>query len=114
MPPLTDPERLEHYRKALTNWRYSGYVAYSQLADEWIRSELGQTQRAFSQRIWEHVIGGGEIDEVRETRPEYLVHQFHHDLWFEVGGRMVYVETRLLMERDIEDTTIYVVNIHDA
>jgi hypothetical protein len=114
MPPLTDPERLKHYRNALSNWKWSGYVEYSQLANEWVRSELELTRRAFSQMMWEYVIGGGEIDEVRETRTEYLEHEFHHDLRFDVGGRMVYVETRLLMEHDIEDTSIYVVNVHDA
>lgn len=114
MPPLTDPRRLEHYRKALTNWRYVGYVVYSKAADEWIRSELGLTQRAFSQKMWEYVVAGGEIDEVPETREEYSEHEFHHDLRFKMRGRATYVETRLLMEHDIDDTTIHVVNVHDA
>lgn len=114
MPPLTDPERLKHYRRALNDWKYSGCVEYSQRADEWVRSELGLTQRAFSQMMWEYVIGGGQIDEVPETRCEYLEHEFHHDLRLKVKGRTVYVETRLLMEHDIEDTTIHVVNVHDA
>lgn len=114
MAPLTDPRRSEHYRQALSNWKYTGYVRYSRPAAEWIRSELELTERAFSQKMWEHVVTGGRIDEVRETREEYSEHEFHHDLRFDVMGRATYVETRLLMEHDIDDTTIHVVNVHDA
>jgi len=115
MPPLTDPERLEHYRSALSRWGCSYYVTYTQLAAEWLRSELGIGTREFSQLLWEYVVlREGRIDEVRETRDEYTGHEFHHDLRLEIDGRMIYVETRLLMETDIEDTTIKVVNVHDA
>jgi hypothetical protein len=114
MPPLTDLERLRHYRHALSDWNCGGYVNYASLADEWIRSELGVTQRAFSRLLWEYVNGGGRIDEVRELRQEYSEHEFHYDLRLPVGGRAVYVETRLIIERDINDTTIHVVNVHDA
>ena len=55
-----------------------------------------------------------EIDEVPERRPEWSEHEFHHDLRLQIGERLVYVETRLLMQRDIADSTISVVNIHDA
>jgi hypothetical protein len=114
MAPLTDAERRRHYFRALSSYECSGYVTFEQRAYEWVRSELGLTGSAFSRLMWEHVKGEGEIGEVRETRREYREHEFHHDLRFAVAGRTIYVETRLLMERDIDDTTINVVNVHDA
>lgn len=116
MPPLTDPERLRHYREALKQWRCSGYVTWTRNAEEWVRKNLpGFTVRAVAQLMWEHVRAGGELDEVPEHRPEWSEHEFHHDLRLQISERVVYIETRLLMnERDIADSTINVVNIHDA
>ncbi|HUU94427.1 MAG TPA: hypothetical protein VM487_01710 [Phycisphaerae bacterium] len=116
MPPLTDPERLRHYREALKRWSCSGYVTWEPFARQWVRKNLaGFTPPEVSRLMWEHVQAGGEIDEVRERRPEWSEHKFHHDLRLKIAGRLVYVETRLLMdERDIEHSTINVVNIHDA
>jgi hypothetical protein len=41
MPPLSDPERLQCYRNALANWRFEGRVRFRELADRWVRKELG-------------------------------------------------------------------------
>ena len=115
MPPLVDPERLRHYREALSSWSCSGYVTWTSLAQEWVFKNLGNiTAREVSRLMWEHVRAGGEIDEVPERRPEWSEHESHHDLRLQIGERLVYVETRLLMQRDIADSTISVVNIHDA
>ena len=116
MPPLTDPERVRHYREALGQWDCSGYVTWTRLAEEWVRGHLpGFTPREVSRLMWEYVRAGGEIDEQPECRPEWSEHAFHHDLRLQVANRVVYIETRLLMdERDIRDSTINVVNIHDA
>ncbi len=115
MPPLTDPERRRHYFHALSNWNCGGYVACTKLAAEYIRERFGMALREFYRRMWEHANAQDDaIDEVRERRPEYSEHEFHHDLRFEIDGVKVYVETRLLVERDIDDTRIYVVNAHDA
>jgi hypothetical protein len=56
---------------------------------------------------------GGEIDQVRETRPQWSEHRFHYDFCLEAGGRLLYIET-ILVEDDPDDPTIHVVNIHDA
>lgn len=115
MPPLADPERLRHYREALSSWHCSGCVTWTQRAEEWVRENLpGVTPREVSRLMWEYVRTGGKIDQVVERRPEWSEHEFHHDLRMQIGERLVYVETRLLMERDIADSTINVVNIHDA
>ena len=114
MPPLTDPERLRHYREALSSWNFSGYVTWTQRAEEWVRENLpGVTPREVGRLMSEYVRTGGEIDEVPECRAEWSEHEFHHDLRLQIAGRAVYIETRLLMKRDIEDSTIHVVNIHD-
>ena len=114
MARLTDPVRLEHYRHVLKSWSVSCCINFTQVAAEWMLKELGCTQRQFKQKMWEFVVmEEGEIDEVKERRPEYSEHEFHHDLRFKVDGRLVYVETRLLQERDINDSEILVVNIHD-
>lgn len=61
----------------------------------------------------EHVASDGKIDQVPETRPEYLHWGFHYDLRIAVGDRQVYIETVLDQERDLEDCTVWVVNMHD-
>lgn len=116
MPPLTDPKRRRHYCEALKQWNWSGYVTWTQQAEEWVRENLpGVTPRGVSRLMWDYVRVGGEIDEVPERRPEWSEHEFHHDLRLQIAERAVYIETRLLMnERDIADSTINVVNIHDA
>lgn len=115
MPLLTDPERLRHYREALRTWQCSGCVIWTQRAEEWVRENLpGVTPSEVSRLMWEHVRTGEKIDEVVECRPEWSEHEFHHDLRMRIGERLVYIETRLLMERDIEETIIQVVSIHDA
>ncbi|HOW18591.1 MAG TPA: hypothetical protein PLC79_06105 [Phycisphaerae bacterium] len=115
MALLTDPERLRHYRQALRSWECTGYVVWSSQAAEWVRANLeGLTTKGVARLMWEYVEAGGEIDEVRETRPEWSEHEYHYDLRFEIDDRRVYIETRLLMEADPEDSTIHVVNAHDA
>jgi hypothetical protein len=78
---------------------------------------LGRTQhletRELARLMCEHVEAGGEIDQVPERRPEWNDHDFHYDLRFPIAGRLRYLET-LLLDKDPEDPTIYVVSIHDA
>lgn len=115
MATLTDPERLRHYPTAWRNWQYTGYVNWvAGPASQWIQRNLpGFTLREVTRLISEYVVTGGKIDEVRETRPEWMEHEYHYDLRLQIHGRPVYVETRLLMESDPEDSTILVVNIHE-
>src|SRR6516162_325910 len=99
MAKLTDPVILRCYLNALSNWRFTNYVRFTQLADEWLRSELeGHTQKSFAEMLLAHVKSGGQkvIDEVVETRPEWSMHEYHYDLRPVVNGRRLYVETRLI------------------
>ncbi len=117
MARLTDPERLLHYKTALSFWSCTCYVHWRQRAAEWVYVNLpGVTVRGLSQLMHEFVAAGGEIDEVPESRPEWRDEfPFHDDLRFSLSGtRRVYVETVLEMKREPEDSTILVVSIHDA
>jgi len=63
----------------------------------------------------EHVAAGGEIDEVRETRPEWCdEYDFHYDHRFTIQGRPVYIETRLDYQLPVvpDQSSILVVNVH--
>ena len=119
MPPLSDPERLQCYRNALANWRFEGYVRFTELADRWVRKQLaGCTTRDVARLMNDFVNGStpGVIDEQKETRPEWSEHEYHYDLRFEIAGRRLYIESRLFYDDpdDPGDPIIYVVNIHDA
>ncbi|HOB73401.1 MAG TPA: hypothetical protein PKG54_02645 [Phycisphaerae bacterium] len=61
----------------------------------------------------EYVASGGEIDQIEETRPEYVACRFHYDLRLPIGERRVYIETVLDEADEPEDCTIWVVNMHD-
>lgn len=117
MVKLTDDDRLRAYRDALSNWPYTGFVEFelTETAYKWLRRELeGITTRDLSRLMWEYVEGGGVVDEVRETRPEWSHYEFHYDLRFVVQGRAVYVETRLFYEPPFkpDNSVIFVVNVH--
>ena len=114
MARLQDPAILARYLSALSNWRYTGYVEWKEVADEWVRDNLpGWTPRAVAEEMDKFIRSGGGIDQVPERRPEWNGCEFHYDLRLTVGGRRLYVET-LLLDDDPDDPTIYVVSIHDA
>ncbi len=118
MAPLTDPNRLEAYKDALSNWNFGGYIQFelTQTAYEWVRRELDNVSlKEIGRLMYEHVEAGGEIDEVRETRPGWSdEYEFHYDLRFTIQNRPVYIETRLNYKLPVvpDDSTILVVNIH--
>lgn len=114
---LTDDDSLRAYRDALSNWPHTGFVEFelTEMAYSWLRRELdGITTRELSRLMWEYVDGGGIIDEVRETRPEWSHYAFHYDLRFPIQGKLVYVETRLIYEPPFkpDNSVILVVNVH--
>jgi hypothetical protein len=118
LPPLIDPIRLEAYQDALRNWSFSGYVHFelTETAIQWVKREFPNTSlREIGRLMHEYVATGGEIDEVRETRPLWSGrYEYHHDLRFTVHGKRVYIETRLRYPLPFvpDDSSILVVNIH--
>lgn len=118
MAPLTDPNRLAAYKDALGNWKYEGYIQFelTETAHKWFRREFNNlTLKEIGRLMFEYVTSGGDIDEVRETRPEWCNFDFHHDLRIPIKGKTVYIETRLFCSDPFvaEDSTILVVNIHE-
>jgi len=102
---------------ALGNWSYTGFVEFelTETAHRWLRRELdGVTTKELSRLMHEYVEGGGEIDEVKETRPQWSQYEFHYDLRFSIQGKPTYVETRLIYEPPFEpnNSIILVVNVH--
>ena len=117
MARLTDEDRLSAYTDALSNWAYDGYVRFelSETAFKWIRANLdGVTLRDLARLMFEHVEGGGSIDEVEEKRPEWSEYEYHYDLRFSVQGVKVYVESRLEYEPPFkpDQPVVIVVNVH--
>jgi hypothetical protein len=103
-------------RNALANWKFAGYIRFTEPAERWIYGNLaGLKLRDFGRLMWEHVRDGGMIDAVKETRPEWSEHLFHYDLRLNIAGRRIYVETRLYFgdANDPDDPTIHVVSVHD-
>jgi hypothetical protein len=63
--------------------------------------------------MWQHVAGGGEIDQVAETREDYRNrYPYHYDFRLPIAGRLIYIET--CCDDTMMGPTIYVVNIHDV
>ncbi len=118
MAPLTDPTRLEAYKDALSNWSFEGYIQFelTETAYRWIKQEFeGISLKEIGRLMHDFVEGGGEIDEVRETRPEWSDDEFHYDLRFTIQDKPVYIESRLNYREPLfpDDSSILVVNIHE-
>ena len=118
MPPLTDPTRLAAYRDALGNWNVADYIQFELTTEarRWIKRELdGVTLKEIKRLMYQYVAAGGEIDEVRETRPEWAEHEFHYDLRLSIQKKLVYIETRLNHREPLapDEAWILVVNIHE-
>jgi hypothetical protein len=87
-------------------------------AHRYLRTRLRFSVQAVKQLLAQHVLANppaasSAIDEQPETRPEWRDrYDYHYDLRVQIGGRLVYFETRLLETRT--GPVIRVVNIHDA
>lgn len=114
MARLTDPETLAKFQHALSQWQFTGYITWKAIARRWVEQNLEEwTTRSIGEEMFRFCAGGGEIDQVRETRPQWSEHRFHYDFRLEIGGRLLYIET-ILVEDEPDDSTIHVVSIHDA
>jgi hypothetical protein len=115
MAPLSDTRILTAFKRAVEEGlRFAGYVTWRPQAQEWIRRELPNlTLKGIAELMYQHLDSGGEIDQVKETREQWLDFKFHYDFRLTISGRPIYVETVLLNE-DPDDPEIQVVNIHEA
>jgi hypothetical protein len=114
MARLTDPTIVAKFEQALSQWKFTGYVTWKPIARQWVEENLeGWTTKAVAEEMFHFCESGGEIDEVRESRPEWSEKRFHYDFRVEIGGRLLYIET-ILADDDPNDPTIHIVSIHDA
>jgi hypothetical protein len=114
MARLTDPDILAKFHAALSQWRFTGYITWKPIARQWVEQNLeGWTTRSVGEQLFRHFAAGGDIDQTRETRPEWSEHPYHYDFRVEIGGRLLYIET-LLISDDPDDPMVHVVSIHDA
>ncbi len=114
MPPLTDEKLAERIIEALKEWNCDGFIQWKRLPTEWLRSHLeGYDPKSIGELMYEHVFGGGEIDQVVETREDYRnLYSHHYDFRITIAGRLIYIETRF--DETKMGPTVYVVNIHYA
>lgn len=114
MARLEDPRLVALFQEALSEWQVSGYVVWKRIASEWVAENLeGHTTRSIARIMYEFFRSGGEIDQVRERRPEYASrYEHHYDFRLEIDGRRIYIETVLDETRTGPEITI--VSIHDA
>ncbi len=115
MAPLTDPHLLAAIRQAFVeNRRFVGYVTWKPRAQEWVRREFANhTARAIADIINDYITSGGTIDQIRETREEWLEYSYHYDVRLEIMERRIYVEMLLLREEPA-DPHVEIVSIHDV
>ena len=114
MPPLTDPVVLAQFRKVLAEWNCTGYVIAKEMAQHWITSNLaGLNVKAIAKAMHGFLAGGGVIDQVKETRPEWDMWPYHYDFRLLLANRNVYIET-ILQDDAPNDPTLVIVSIHDV
>ena len=105
---------LAKFQQALNQWKFTGYVTWKPIARQWVEQNLeGWSTRSVAEEMCRFCGSGGEIDEIRESRPEWSEQRFHYDFRLEIGGRLLYIET-ILVDDDPNDATVHVVSIHDA
>lgn len=114
MARLTDANLLALFDTALKEWRVSGFIRWKRIAAEWVAENLeGHTTKSIAKMIHEFFQNGGEIDQVRERRPEYMSrYEYHYDFRFEIDGRRIYIET--VLDETPTGPEITIVSIHDA
>lgn len=108
MPPLRDAatraEICLAFEERAVDWK--------RVAAEWVLKELGITTRAVEDAPYQHLVNGGEVSQVKETRPEYTFREYHYDFRIIIGSRSIYVET--VLDKRRMGLYVYVVSIHDA
>ena len=114
MAPLRDPDLLDKFLEALKEWNCDGYVQWSRRPADWLRKNFeSHSQKAIGQAMYDYVVDGGEIDQVKENYEGYRdTHPFHYDFRIPIAGRLIYIET--VFDETKMGPTITVVNSKDA
>jgi hypothetical protein len=116
MGRMKDPIALERYRRVLINLGHvRDYIQWKRGALERVSRHLPNVAAELVHQLMiEHARAGGKIDQVEETREDYVAWKFHYDLRLPISGQRIYIETVFDDREDDDDCVIYVVNIHPA
>jgi hypothetical protein len=113
MVRLEDQRILDLVENALSEWQCDGYVVWKKRPTKWLEANIeGHTAKSVAKLMYEHVRGGGKVDQTLERRLEYAsAYEFHYDFRFPIDGRRIYIET--VLDETKTGPTITVVNMHD-
>ena len=105
---------LDKFFEALKEWKCDGYIQWNRRPTEWLRKNLqSRSQKAIGRAMLDHVVSGGEIDQVKQNYEGYRdSHPYHYDFRIPIAGRLIYIET--VFDDTARGPTITVVNIKDA
>jgi hypothetical protein len=79
MAKLVDPELLKCIKAIVSNWNVTDYVTSNDEALQWAGKNLANfTLKSLAKLMNDHVLAGGEIDQVSETRAEWTDWPFHY------------------------------------
>lgn len=111
-----DEDALKCYREVLLRFGLvTDYIQWKKLPQDWLGANIPNvTTKLVHELMVKHAESTPKIDQIPETRPEHSHCPFHYDLRISIFGRRIYIETVFDREQDLEDCTIWVVNIHDA
>ncbi|HVC98490.1 MAG TPA: hypothetical protein VND64_32785 [Pirellulales bacterium] len=113
MARAANPRFLQAWLAALTEGqRFAGYVIWKSGARQWVNEHLeGYRLDEVEWLLYQHVAGGGTLEQVEERREAWMDCKYHFDVRFEIEGTMIYFETVLLRD-DPEDPLISIVSVH--
>jgi hypothetical protein len=114
MGSVKDPEALDRYRRVLIELSHvTDYIVWEEGAlDRLSRHLPGVGTRRIHELMHNHAACNGKIDQVEETREEFMWWKFHYDMRLSILGQRIYIETVLDDHEDVLDCVIHVVNIH--
>ena len=112
--PLSDTRLLALFVGVLKEWNCDGFILWKRTSAEWLKKNIeGHTQKSIGRMMYEHVLAGGKIDQVRENREGYReIYEYHYDFRIQIDDRRIYIETTLDQTR--MGPTLNVVSMHEA
>lgn len=114
MAPLTDPQLLNSFKRILDEWNVTDSITAKDIVLEWINKNLPDFDlKQIGKLLHNYLVAGGEIDQVRETRPEWNTRDYHYDFRLPILGKMRYIET-ILVDDDPTYPYLHLVSIHDV
>lgn len=114
MAPLADPQLLDCFKAILADWCVTDAVTIKKSAEDWAGANLKAFKlKTLARLMHDHVQAGGDIDQIRETRPDWNDRDYHFDFRLCWAGRPLYIET-VLVDDNPRNPFLFIVSLHDA